>query len=255
MKKIKAVIVDDEVSNLNFITDLISELNPCFDIIGQAHNVKSGFDLITEMKPEVVFLDIKMPDGSGFTLLEMFSEITFEVVFISGFDEYALKAFEFNAMDYVLKPIDAEKFSKTLKKVHSNIESKGIQPEELKLMLRSYDLNQLIITKIPVHAGKNVFLLTVEEIVYVKSEAGCTEFKIGSDKKYTSAKQLSDFEFILENHPYMVRVNKGTYINLNHILSYSKGMTCFVTLKDKTVIEISRRKKGEILELLAKRSM
>lgn len=250
MKKIKALVIDDEASNRDLITKLISKLNPTIEVIGEAANIKNGFDLIQETKPELVFLDIRMPGGSGFDLLAMFEEIAFEVVFISGFDSYALKAFEYNALDYVLKPINPVKFAKTLTKVQLKIESRSLKPEELKNVLKAYDLKELIISKISIHHGNQVVLLNIEEILYIKSEDKCTVFKINTGEKYTSSKELADFEFILESHLYMVRVSKSTYININFVSSYSKGTDCFITMKDGMVIEIPRRKKGEILNLL-----
>jgi len=98
MKNIRAVVIDDEASNRRLIIKLVSKLNYAFEIVGEANNVSSAFELIKNSKPELVFLDIKMPGGTGFILLDMFEEIHFEVVFISGFDFYAVKAFEFNAL-------------------------------------------------------------------------------------------------------------------------------------------------------------
>jgi two-component system LytT family response regulator len=250
VEKIKTVVVDDELSNIGVIVRFISELNSSFEIRGVAVNINSAYSQINEIKPDVVFLDIKMPGGSGFNLLEKFDKIDFEVVFISGFDSYAIKAFEFNALDYVLKPIDRDKFSKTLQKVQNKIEKKGIRSEDLQVILKSYDLNELVIAKIPIHVGNNVFLLSIEKIICIKSGEGCTTFSMITGDRYTSSKQLADFEFILENHPHLVRVNKSIYVNVNFISSYSKGLNCFLTMKDGTEIEISRRKKGEILELI-----
>jgi two-component system LytT family response regulator len=253
MTKIKAIVVDDEDSNRSLIVDLIREQNQNFEIDGEANSVKTAYEAITRLQPEVVFLDIKMPDGNGFELLSMFEEINFEVVFISGFDSYALKAFEFNALDYILKPIEPEKFGVNLKKVQARIERRSFAPEDLKAIVESYDSKELIISRIPIHVGKKVVLLDINDILYIQADNGCTQFKNSKFEKYTSSKQLSDFEFVLENYPNLVRINKSVYINLGYILSYSKGITCSITLTDHTEFEISRRKKKEILELLERR--
>ncbi|MDI1356501.1 MAG: response regulator transcription factor [bacterium] len=255
MMKIRALVIDDEVSNRGLITKYIKELNSNIEVVGEADNVRTGVDRIKELKPDLIFLDIKMPDGSGFALLDQFDEINFEIVFISGFDSYALKAFEFNALDYVLKPIDSVKFARTLLKVQSTIEKKLGPAHELRALYQSYDVTQLIITKIPVHIHNQVVLLAAEELIYLQAQDGCTLFKTIFNEKYLSSKQLSDFEFILENLPQLIRVSKGTYVNLNHVSSYSKGATCFLTMKDQTVIEISRRKKSDILTLLNGKKM
>jgi two-component system, LytTR family, response regulator len=253
MNKIKAVVIDDETSNRDLITKLISKLNPNIEVIGEAKNIKMGYELINDTKPELVFLDIRMPGGTGFDLLAMFEEITFEVVFISGFDSYALKAFEYNALDYVLKPINPIKFAKTLTKVQLKIESRSLKPEELKNVLKAYDLKELIISKISIHHGNQVVLLNIEEILYIKSEEKCVIFKMNTGEKYTSSKELVDFEFILENHLYMLRVNKSNYINVNYVSSYSKGTDCYITMRDQSIVEIPRRKKTEILNILNKK--
>lgn len=252
MNKIRAVVIDDETSNRDLITKLISKLNTVIEIVGEADSIKKGFNLINETRPQLVLLDIRMPGGTGFDLLAMFEKITFEVVFISGFDSYALKAFEYNALDYVLKPINPIKFAKTLTKVQLKIESSNLKPEELTNVLKAYDLKELVISKISIHHRNTVVLLNIEEIVYIKSENKCSVFKMNTGEKYTSSKELADFEFILENHIYMLRVNKSTYININFVSSYSKGTECFITMKDNAVIEIPRRKKTEILNLLNK---
>lgn len=250
MNKINAVVIDDEINIRSLIIKLITELNDNFRIIGQAHGVKSGFTLINELRPQVVFLDIKMTDGTGFELLSLFETINFDVVFISGFDNYALNAFEFNALDYVLKPIDSRKFTKTLHKVANNIINKQPHLEELKTIVNAYNPGELLITKIPVHTGNKVMLLDIHKILYIKADAGSSVFMCEDNQRFVSARQLGDFEFILENYPAMIRVNRSIYVNLQYITSYSKGFTCYLYMKDGFEIEIPRRKKTEILNLI-----
>lgn len=255
MKKIKAIIIDDEVSNRRLIKNLIATLNPDYEILGEAERINDAYELIQQVKPDVLFLDIKMPGGNGFQLLEKFDEVPFEVVFISGFDEYAIKAFEYNALDYILKPIDTVRFMKTLSKVQQTIETKNVSPNRIKEVLQTYDLKQLFISKLSVHQGNQVVVLNIAEIMYIQSDNKCSVFKVANNEKYTSSKQLSDFEFILNNHIYFIKVNKGTFINANYVTRYSKGITCLITMKDEKVIEVPRRKKSEILELLAGRKI
>lgn len=254
MNKVKAIIIDDEASNRTLIKKLVTELNANFEVLGEAENVKQAYELIKKLKPDVIFLDIKMPDGNGFSLLTKFDQIDFEVVFISGFDNYAMKAFEFNALDFILKPIDSHKLIKTLSKVQIAVEGKSAHSDRIKEIVNSYDLSQMIMTKIPVHAGNQVMLLELNELVSVRAEGGCTYFKTIKNEKYQSSKQISDFDFFYEHLPNFVKINKGICININFITNYSKGEPCFVTLIDNTSFEIPRRKKGEILELINKKS-
>jgi two-component system LytT family response regulator len=249
MERIKAVVIDDEISNRRLITKLVSKLHVGFEISGEAKDVKSGYQVIKEIGPQLVFLDIKMPDGSGFDLLGMFEEINFEVVFITGFDSYALKAFEFNALDYVLKPVNPLKFSKTLNKVFLKVSRERNDPNKLMATLKAYNQESRMISRIPVHYKNHVVFLDIEDIMYIKSEDKCTLFKLNTDEKYLSSKELSDFLFILERYPYMVKINKSIFININFIASYSKGSNCLVSMKDGSVFDIPRRKKTEILAL------
>lgn len=251
---IKAVVIDDESSNRSLITKLVLRLNSNFDIVGEAKDAISGYDLIKEVKPQLVFLDIKMASGSGFDLLEMFKEINFEVVFISGFDNYALKAFEFNALDYVLKPINPYKFARTLEKVNSRIVNKFNKPEVLRNVVKSFDVKKSIISRISIHVGNAVIFLDIEDIQVIMSEDGCTFFKTKTGEKYFSSKELSDFSFILEQYSYILRVNRSTYINLKYLNSYTKGTVCHLTLNDGAVIEVSRRKKSEIRAILERKN-
>src|SRR5262245_44475487 len=121
MNEIKAVVIDDEFLNRELIKLLVTRVSPEFVLAGEAENLRDGFDLISEIQPDVVFLDIKMPDGSGFDLLNMFPVINFKAIFVTGFDEYVVKAFEYNAFDYVLKPIDTDKFQQTVSRVRLKI--------------------------------------------------------------------------------------------------------------------------------------
>lgn len=250
MSNISALIIDDEAFNRELVNSLIRELNPAFSVIGEAADIAEGFRLIKALKPNVVFLDIRMPDGSGFDLLKRFDNIEFEVVFVSGFDEYALKAFDYNALDYVLKPIDLAKFSDTLNKVQLRVMNHLHYLGHLKNIVETYDAAQAIITKIPIHYHDKVILLTVDELMYIKADTGCTCFYKSQTEKYTSAKQLSDFDFILENFPNFLKITKNTYLNLNYIEYYSKGFDRTVVMKDGSIHEISRRKKTQILEAL-----
>ena len=124
MSKINAVVIDDEFFNRGLITLLISRLSNDIDVVAEAEGIREGARLIQLHKPDVVFLDIKMPDGSGFDLIEKFPGFQFEVVFITGFDEYESVAAEHNALDYVLKPIDIDKFKHTLEKIRQAVHVK-----------------------------------------------------------------------------------------------------------------------------------
>lgn len=249
MNKIKCLVIDDEFFNRGLITMLISKLNSGFIISGEAESVNEGYKMIHEVRPDVVFLDIKMPDGSGFDLLKRFTSIDFEVVFITGFDQYALEAFEHNALDYVLKPIDLDKFSNTLQRVQNRIH-KSIPNLDLIRSSTSTGLNAAFITKIPIHNKEGVILLPVNEIQYAQSQGDLTFFFREENESYSSSKLLEDFEFILNSLPNFFRIDQTTYINLNFIASYSKGTECSITLKNGAILEVSQKIMAEIMDLI-----
>lgn len=247
---INSIIIDDEAFNRELIRDFIQRLNPAFHIIGEADNIDSGYEVIRRLKPDLVFLDIKMPGGSGFDLLARFESNEFEVIFVTGFDEYAIKAFEFNAMDYVLKPIDQSKFRHTLQQVKQRFDNKLSNLQRLRDILRAYDRKDAVITKIPLHKGHEVILLDVDKLMYVQVDDGYTVFVTKEEERFLSSRKLSEFEFILDAYDHFVQINKGIYINLRYVKSYTKGEACIIKLSNDAAFEVSRRKKTEILALL-----
>ncbi len=252
MKKIKTLVIDDEHLNRDVITKLVHKLDANFEIIADADNIDDAYELIAKHSPDLVFLDIKMPGGNGFDLLKRFTNPEFEVVFITGFDEYALQAFEFNALDYVLKPIDSVKLKNTLDKVYNRITSKLSITNNLKEILSVYNSEDYLISKIPIHHRDKVELINIKEILSLTAYEGYTMFKMLCNSEYISSKQFSSFEFIINKFPNFIKINKGTYVNLNFLKNYTKGDTCFIELTNNLSYEVSRRKKTEILVVLEK---
>lgn len=251
MNKINALVIDDEFLNRDLISQMILKINPVFNVLDTAGNINDAYDLILKHSPDLIFLDIKMPGGSGFDLLKRFENPEFEVVFITGFDEYAIKAFEFNALDYILKPIDISKLKVTLEKTQAKIYNKLSVPGNLKRILSTYN-NSTTISKIPVHDKDKVVLLDLHEIISIVSVDGYTKFQVFNSKQYMSSKQLVSFEFIIDSHENFIRISKSVYININFIKNYSKGANCIISLIDGSSHEVSRRKKTEILMILDK---
>lgn len=255
MNKIKAIVIDDEFYNRDLIAQMITSSHLGFDIIGAAEDVESGYDLINKSKPDVVFLDIKMPDGTGFDLLQKISNPQFEVVFITGFDQYAIQAFDYNALDYILKPIDTQKLKKTLDKVEGRFIAKNSMAQKLKEVINTFDKNDFVISKIPIHVLDQVILLDLKDVVSIQADSGYTIFKSLKNEKYISSKQMSGYEFIIEKYSTFIKISKSVYVNLNFLKSYSKGIICKITLDNNESFEVSRRKKTEILNLLDKKKM
>jgi two-component system LytT family response regulator len=245
MNKIRTVIVDDELLNRSLIKTLISNYGPEFNVCGEAENLRDAHSMIQKCAPQVVFLDIKMPDGSGFDLLKKFPEINFEIVFVTGFDEYALAAFDHNALDYILKPIDIDKFKSTLQKIVSRLHiHSGSNDNEPKFQRNP------VSAKIPIHFKDQVVLLNPSEIMYLRQTKTGTDFYIHSGEIYSSGKTIEDFKIVIDKMENFVPVNGESVININFVSSYLKSNNPKVIMRDKTEIEISYFNRNEIIKIL-----
>lgn len=250
MNTIKALIVDDETNSRIVLKNLLKEFYPQVNIIGEAADANDAYKEALEKKPDVVFLDVQMPGGSGFTFLKKFIEVPFEVIFVTSFDNYAIDAIKFNALDYVLKPIEITDLKRAVEKAIK----RKLKHE------RSVQIINLINTiesrsgpeKIVVHVKDNVKLLNVSQIMYIEADDSYCNITMISGDKYTTAKFLKDFEDFLKDNTSFVRIHKSCMVNILHIKHYTKREPCMITMEDGKVFEVARRKKQEILAKLKK---
>jgi two-component system, LytTR family, response regulator len=245
---IRAVIVDDEEHNRNILVTMLAEYCVHVKVTGIAANADEAFNLICEEKPDLVFLDIKMPGKSGFDLLRMFDEFKFEVIFVSAFNEYAVHAFDFNAVDYILKPIDYAKLIKSVTKASHRIISN--EPKDTLHFIRSLDEVTSVIKKFPVHYRGKVILVNVAEVISIEAHSEYCLILLENGSHYTSYKSLKEFDDVLRPLKSFVRLNKSVLVNMEFIRSYTKGELCIVEMTKDVEYEVSRRKKTEILNLL-----
>ncbi len=246
---IKTVLIDDELANRVVLDKFLSRFCPIIEVIGTAENAEKGFHLIQELKPDLVFLDVRMPIQSGFDLLRMFDEIKFHVIFLTAYDEYAVQAFEFNAIDYLLKPIDNFKLEKAVTKVEESIRLKS--NANFIHFVNSVDEKQELFKSITLHKKDKVQIVDIGQISYIQASRNYCEVITAENERLLSTKTLLDYEQLLERYPNFLRINKSVIINIHFIREYTKGATCFIYMKNaKEELEVSRRKKGEILQFL-----
>lgn len=246
MSTITAIIIDDEEHNRNLLLKLLKKYCPIVDIICEATNVDDAFEKINTKKPQLVFLDIRMPGKSGFDLLKQFNEIDFEVIFISAFDEYAITAFEFNALGYILKPIDYSKLIKAVDKAIFKIKTNESNDDILHFTKTVGAKNDLI-NKIAVHHNDKVVFVNISEIVSVEGNGNICELRVLDNKSYCTSKDLKLFETMLEKTGNFIRISRSIIVNTDCVKSYSKGDICNIELINGQVYDVSRRKKAEIL--------
>lgn len=250
---VSAIIVDDEAHNRSILNTLLKKYGMQIKVVDEAANADEAYLKIAAQKPQLVFLDIKMPGKSGFDLLKMFKEITFEVVFVTAYEEYAISAFEFNALGYVLKPIDYTKLGNTLKKVMQRLKDKA-GSAGINNFISSINDKTGRLDKVSVHHGNKVIFVPISDIVLVESEDSNAVIHTADRKKYYSSRGIKDFDEFLKFHHFF-RVNRGTIINMDCIVSYTKGEPCLVELKNCSTVEISRRRKTELLEVIKHRKI
>lgn len=246
---ITALIVDDEIHSRNVLKKLLGQYCQEIQIVAEAKNVDEAYELILKKNPQLVFLDVKMPEKTGFDLLQLFESINFEVIFISAFNEYAVTAFEFNALGYVLKPIDFNKLilmvNKAMAKIGANAKN-----TELTQFMNTLEPDTHHVKKIALHHNEKVVFVDISEIVSIQSQSGICEIKLMDRKHYYSTRDLKLFEDLLKKNGNFLRISKNCVLNLDFIKAYQKGEVCILEMSDGSEFEVSRRKKTEIISRL-----
>lgn len=240
---IKAVIIDDEAESRNAVSNILNNYCKDVKILGEADDVASGIILIKKKKPEVVFLDIQMPDGSGFNLLESFGDTYFHVVFITAYDQYAIKAIKFSALDYILKPIDPQQLIDAVEKVKKITPAKTQSPERIINLLK----NKKNITKIALPTLNGYRFVNIKDIIRCESDNNYTNFYLQTTEQLIVTRTLKEYELMLKEDSF-VRVHQSHLVNLDFVEQYIKGDGGTVIMSDGSEVEISRRKKEIFLK-------
>ena len=243
---IKTVIIDDEVAVRNNIKTLIKENVSGVEVIGEADSVKNGLTLLNNVQPDLLLLDVNLADGSGFNILENLNQVDFKIIFITAFDQYAVKAFQFNALDYILKPVDIDQFKKAIDKMKDVVESSFITKEDLKTILDNYtkkdEERQLALPE-----AHKISFVNLKDIVRCQADGNYTVFYLKDGSSKVTSKTLKKYEEILPSTMFF-RVNISNIINLKKVKEFNKEG--YVVLDDNTTIEVSRRRKAGFLEAI-----
>jgi two-component system LytT family response regulator len=241
LKKIKAILVDDEERASNALSSLLALHCADVDVLQKCKDVPEAVLAINKLKPDLVFLDIEMPEYNGFELFGFFREIDFHVVFVTAYSDYAINAFEVSATDYLLKPVDPELLQAAVEKVRIKLQTDDVY-QRLELLQQAFKGESL--TKIALPMLDGLLFVPVTEIVYVEADgAYSTVFKSDGTKILVS-KKLKFFENALENDKNFFRPHRSFVINLNHLKKYNRGSNEIVLLNDATV-QISRERKSD----------
>lgn len=248
---IKAIIVEDEIRSVKLLENLIRDYCPDIALMGSATSVEEGFNLINIHHPDIVFLDIEMQKESGFDLLNKFNEINFEIIFTTAYEQYALRAIKFSAIDYLLKPIDIEELKTAIAKVLKNSHIHQIN-KKFETLMQNKNLEQPGHLQIALPSTEGLSIVFVHEILYLKSDRQYTLFVFKSDERIVTSKNLGEYEDLLSTHNFF-RVHHSALINLTEVKKYVRGEGGYVIMSNGDQVEVSKRKKDAFINQFTKK--
>lgn len=245
---IRTVIIDDEINSRDNIRQMLKLYCNDVFVLAEADGVKSGIECINQYNPDLVFLDIKMLDGTGFDLLNQLTEINFRVVFVTAFEEYAIKAIKFNALDYITKPIDPDELSSVVDRAMSVLNNDTVSNRIKKLLDTANQIPSQGNRKIVLRTANTVHVIEIDRIIHCEANRNYTVFYLDGEEQILIAKSMKEFVDLLESHGFF-RVHNSHLINLNYVRKFLKEELICV-LKDNSNIPVAFRKRDELLSAL-----
>ncbi|MGB8191345.1 MAG: LytTR family DNA-binding domain-containing protein [Chitinophagaceae bacterium] len=245
---ISAIIIDDELHCIERLSNLLQEHNKVVEVKGKLRSVEEGLKGIEELRPDLVFLDVMIHDKTGFDLLMQLPAIEFDLIFTTAFERYAVQAFKFSALDYLLKPIDPD----DLKQAIDKVEKKKLKNElsgKLDVLFHNLKNSQGIHKRIAIPTMNGLTFVQAEDIIRCQSEVNYTVLFLKGREKLTVAKTLKEFEELLTEYNFY-RVHNSHLINLAFVKSYNRGNGGFVCMTDNSEIEVASRRKEDFLRRL-----
>jgi two-component system LytT family response regulator len=248
---ITAILIDDDNNLRAGMKTLLNRYAPEIKIMGEADSVKTGTDLLLKMEPQVVFLDIHLGDGSGFDLLEEVNKngrLNSQIVFITAHEQYAIKAFRFSALDFLLKPVDPDELEKVINKI-KNVLVKTDSVAHIDLLLENIRKKVDNFKRIALSTSEGIHLFEISDIIRCESEDNYTKFYIKNKKPVLISKTLKEYEDLLTEHGFE-RIHQSHLINLAYLKSYIKKDGGYVVMADNSNLPISQRKRDRLQELI-----
>ncbi|HTE34587.1 MAG TPA: LytTR family DNA-binding domain-containing protein [Chryseolinea sp.] len=241
---VSCVLVDDEPKNLENLKILLEDFCENVNVLALCQNVDEGIQAIQKFKPDIVFLDIQMQRETGFDLLVKINPVNFEVIFITAHSEYAIKAFKFSAIDYLLKPIDIEELKRALEKVERKLNFNISGRLEQFFQNLKPVVGQNFNLAIPTSDGLS--FVKIENIIYCEASSNYTMIFTNDGKKYTVSRTLKEYEELLNDHHFF-RIHNSFLVNLNCIKKYVRGEGGYVVMHNDVSLDVSKRRKEAFL--------
>lgn len=246
---IKAVIIDDEPAMQEINSCLLSEYFPEITLLGTANSIKTGIQLIKKQNPDLVLLDIELTDGSSFQLLQKLRPYSFKVVFITGFDSFAIRAIKFSATDYILKPVNETEFQQAIQRAVQLIEKKEDTEPQANILMES--VKNEAHKKLVLRTSDSMHIVDVNDIFFCKSDNSYTTFYFEGGEKIMVSKSLKDYEGLLSEYEFF-RPHQSFLVNLNHVKKVDKTDGGFIIMKNKKEIPVSSRQMKNLVGMLDK---
>ncbi len=247
---IRCVLIDDESNSLEMMEWLLKTYCPQVQIEAMCNSAEKGIEAIEKHKPDVVFLDIEMPHMNGFDMLEHFDRLSFDVVFCTAYDQFAIKAFRYSALNYLLKPVDPEDLKETIRRLEERKSSPS--KEQIELLLQNIHTQQKpTVQRIALTTGDGMIFVSTSDILYCQAESNYTAVVLAGGKKVLVSKVLKDIDEALAG-PDFFRIHNSYLINLNKIKKFVRGEGGYVIMEDNATVSISRSRRQEFMELFSR---
>ncbi|MCD4731133.1 MAG: LytTR family DNA-binding domain-containing protein [Bacteroidales bacterium] len=245
---LRTIIIDDEVHVRDTLVSMLNDYCPQVKIVGEANSVESGFRTIRNKIPDLILLDIKMDDGTGFDLLQRFDSIKFKIIFITAYEKHAIEAFKFSAVDYLMKPVNPEKLAEAIVRAEKLVQQTFVkQLDALKENMNPLNTQN---KKIVVKTLDNIYLLNTRDIIHCQSDDCYTVIESAGEEKVVVSKVLKEYDELLTNHGFF-RVHRSHLVNLQHIKRFEKQEGGYVVMSNDQKIPVSSRARERLLELFA----
>jgi len=249
MQKITAVIIDDEISNIILLENYLNKYCPLVDLIGEANTISSAVTLINTKKPKLIFLDIMLDEGTGFDVLEEVTHKDSKVIFVSSHNEYAIKAFKYSAIDYVLKPIEIEDLILAVNKAYDDIDKEiYTNTVQLDMVNKSLEVKEPL-NFIAIPSIDKIEFIKIEDIIYLQSDGRYTVFFLKDGKKIVASRNLGEYENIIDKNLFF-RIHNSYIVNLKHVVSINKRDGVYCEMINRISLPIAKRRQDSLNRFL-----
>lgn len=243
---IKTIIIDDEEDARQVLLMAIEKYCPDLQVLAVCQSAQEGLTSIKALQPELVFLDVQMPKMSGFDLLEQLEDITFDTIFVTAYNRYAIKAIRFSALDYLLKPIDVDELVTAVERVKRSHAQKKTR---YKSLLKNIKAEGQRMTRLAIPSENELILQDISAIIYCSADGSYTHLHLDGGKTLTVSKNIKEFENVLPEDNFC-RIHHSTLVNVEHVKKYVRGEGGYVILSNGSHLDVSRRKKESLLAML-----